>query len=129
MTKRRLVVHGAMLKCSEGLAPATFAVPMQKSSSETFRVGTVQDNVPMVNVPAFGMCKTQANPQVAAATSAASGVLTPMPCVPIISAPWSGGSSISSTEAKALLVEDSTCSCQWGGRIEVTEPGTKVTTT
>jgi len=84
----KLVVSGAMLKCSEGLAPSSLTVlPLGPTSADDRPTATVMDNMPMVNIAPFGMCKTQANPQVAAATSAAMGVLTPMPCVPVIPAP------------------------------------------
>ena len=80
----KLVVHGASLKCGEGAAPATLSVlPANATDSESHALATVDDYVPMVNIGTFGMCKTQANPQVAAATAAAQGVLTPMPCIPV----------------------------------------------
>ena len=37
------------------------------------------------------MCISPANPVVAAATTAALGVLTPQPCIPITIAPWLPG--------------------------------------
>jgi hypothetical protein len=72
------------------------------------------------------MCKALANPQVASATAAAQGVLTPMPCVPVIAAPWSPGAAIVTIRGQKALTKDSTCSCAWGGAIEVVEPGTEV---
>ena len=83
------VVAGAMLSCSFGLAPATL-VPkgMSRVTIEGRPAAQVTDNVAMVNIPPFGMCNSLANPQVAAATSAALGVLTPMPCVPVVVTPW-----------------------------------------
>ena len=72
------------------------------------------------------MCKTQANPQVAAATAAAMGALTPMPCVPVITAPWSPGSSVASIDDQKALSSDSTCSCAWTGSIEITDAGSEV---
>src|SRR4051812_1565469 len=91
----KIVINGAMLKCSEGLAPGTLTVlPTNMTDAADQPAATVMDFQPMANIAPFGMCKTQANPQVAAATSAAMGVLTPMPCIPVITAPWSPGSPV-----------------------------------
>lgn len=123
----KLVVNGASLKCSEGLAPSSLTVlPTIGSNADEKPAATVMDNIPMTNVAPFGMCKTQANPQVASATAAAQGVLTPMPCVPVIAAPWSPGSTIVTIDGKKALTSDSTCNCNWTGSIEITEPGTTV---
>ena len=123
----KLVVHGAALKCSEGLSPSTLTVlPVNPVDADDQRAATVMDHAPMVNVAPFGMCKTQANPQVAAATAAAQGVLTPMPCLPVISAPWSPGSPCVQIEQQAALTDDSTCRCAWAGTIEITAPGSAV---
>jgi hypothetical protein len=127
MTK--LVVNGAKLKCSEGLAPSTLTVlPTVGSEADEKPAATVMDNVPMTNIAPFGNCKTQANPQVAAATAAAQGVLTPMPCVPVIPAPWSPGSSIVTLNGVKALTADSKCNCTWTGSIEITDAGTAVET-
>lgn len=119
----KLVVSGAMLKCSEGLAPATLTIlPKNGASSGEIPAATVMDHVPMLNIAAFGMCKTQANPQVAAATAAANGVLSPQPCTPVVSAPWSPGSSAVTVQGLKALTDDSSCQCAWTGRIEITDP-------
>ena len=81
----------------------------------------------MTNVPPFGMCSSLANPQVAAATAAALGTLTPQPCIPLIVAPWSPGSGAATAAGKKLLTDDSRCNCLWAGQITITEPGTAVT--
>lgn len=125
MTK--LVVNGAQLRCSEGMAPATLTVlPLGASSADEKPAATIFDNVPMTNVAPFGMCKTQANPQVAAATAAAMGVLTPMPCIPVITAPWSPGASGAEIAGQKALTADSKCTCMWTGQIEITDPGSDV---
>lgn len=125
----KIVVNGAMLKCSEGLAPGSLTVlPTGGSTADDKPTATIQDNVPMVNIAPFGMCKTQANPQVAAATAAAMGALTPQPCVPVIPAPWSPGSSIVTLNGVPALTDSSKCQCMWTGSIEVTDPGTSVET-
>lgn len=120
----KLVVNGAMLKCSMGLAPSTLTVlPQNLADGESQALATVMDQIPMTNVAPFGMCRSPANPQVAAATAAAMGVLTPQPCVPIIPAPWTPGSTSVKVSQLAALTADSKCMCQWTGQIEITFPG------
>lgn len=65
-----------------------------------------------------------ANPAVAAATSAAMGVLTPAPCVPNTAAPWSPGSAAVTVDDLRALTDDSTCTCAWVGSIDVVDAGT-----
>lgn len=82
------VCTGAMLHCSFGIAPATLNVlPTSRTIVNSLPMANIMDNKPFVNILPFGMCNSIANPTVAAATAAALGVLTPMPCIPAISAP------------------------------------------
>jgi hypothetical protein len=122
-----LVIHGAKLKCSEGTSTSTLTVlPTNSTDAGDQPAATVMDHEPMVNIAPFGMCKTQSNPQVAAATAAAQGVLTPMPCMPVISAPWSSGASVVMIDDQKALTDGSKCNCAWTGSIEITDPGTDV---
>jgi hypothetical protein len=118
------VANGALLACTFGLAPGSLTVlPSSPASANEAPLATIMDNAPMVNVMSFGMCASPANPEVAAATAAALGVLTPMPCVPATAAPWTPGSpSVMISDQPAL---DSSCSltCLWGGMISVSSPG------
>ena len=84
---------------------------------------TIADNIPMSNIMPFGMCNSMANPTVAAATSAALGVLTPQPCVPATAAPWAPGSASTLIGNIPALESNSMLMCNWGGVIQVTNPG------
>lgn len=118
-----LIVNGAMLKCSFGTAPSSMAVmPVSQVMSPT-PAATIMDNVPMLNIMPFAMCTTASNPQVAAATAAALGVLTPMPCIPTITAPWVPGSPTVLLGGKPALNDSCKLMCMWGGVIEVTYAG------
>lgn len=114
------VCSGAALQCSFGAAPSTFAASGVQVDA-TAPAGVISDVAPS-NVPPFAVCTSLANPQVAAATSAASGVLTPQPCVPVLS-PWSPGSSKVTIGSVPALDDSSQCSCSWGGVITVSSPG------
>jgi hypothetical protein len=82
----------------------------------------------VANIPTFGMCQSLSNPTVSAATSAAMGVLTPMPCLPVISAPWSPGSSQVKVGGISALTDNSKCMCSYGGNISITSPGNTMVT-
>src|SRR5262249_39639769 len=120
----KLVISGALLQCNQGVAPSSLTVlPTNLTDAENQPAATVMDYIPMSNIAPFGMCQSMSNPQVAAATSAAMGVLTPQPCVPVTTSPWTPGSSMVKIRNFAALTDDSKCSCTWGGQISITTPG------
>jgi hypothetical protein len=98
-------------------------LPVNRTMAGNMPAANIMDYVPMVNIPPFGMCMSLANPAVASATSAALGVLTPMPCVPVIVAPWTPGSPTVLIAYMPALNNTSTCMCTWAGVIIITNPG------
>lgn len=118
------VVSGAQMLCSFGVAPSALNVlPSSKVMGGGPPAANIQDNKPMVNIPPFGMCMSMSNPTVAAATAAALGVLTPMPCVPTIPAPWVPGSPTVLIANQPALTNTSKLSCAYGGVIQLLVPG------
>ena len=118
------VVAGAMMMCSFGMAPSTLNVlPTNMVMAGGPPAANIMDYIPMVNIMPFGMCMSPANPVVAAATAAALGVLTPMPCIPATTAPWVPGSPTVLLGNFPALNNTSTCMCTWGGVIQITFPG------
>jgi len=86
------VCNGATLQCMMGMAPSSLVVlPVNRVNTSEQPDANIMDNVPLVNIMPFGMCMSPANPEVATATAAALGVLTPMPCVPVTTTPWTPG--------------------------------------
>lgn len=119
----QLVVSGATLSCSFGLAPSTLTVIPPTVDVSGVPAANIMDYAPMVNVASFGMCITQANPAVAAATSAALGTPTPAPCVPVTTAPWAPGAPTVLLRGSPALTATCQCMCTWGGVITITQPG------
>ncbi len=118
------VVNGAQLACSFGSAPSSLVVlPLHKSESAYQSEATVQDHVPMLNIMPFGLCTCPSNPQVAAATAAAMGVLTPQPCLPATATPWATGAITVQIASEIALDDVSTCTCQWGGVVTISMAG------
>ena len=116
------VTHGAMLQCSFGMSPCSLVVVGPTRPKCMNMLMAVTTDFSVTNIPTFGMCQSMANPQVAAATSAAMGVLTPMPCIPAITAPWMPPSKVLVMNQPALL-DNGKCMCMWGGQISITNPG------
>jgi hypothetical protein len=117
------VCMGAMMQCTFGVAPSTLVVlPANRTLTGT-PAATIMDFAPIVNVPPFGMCQSPSNPMVAAATAAALGVLTPMPCVPVTAAPWVVGSPTVMIGSMPALNDSSKLMCSWGGVISINNPG------
>lgn len=120
----QLVCSGAMMMCSFGMAPSTLSVlPANKTMAAGPPAANIMDNKPMVNIPPFGACMSMANPTVAAATAAALGVLTPMPCIPNTAAPWSPGSPTVMIANMPALNNSCMCNCMWGGVITISVAG------
>jgi hypothetical protein len=122
----KLVVQGAALMCSMGNAPSQLTVlPVNAVDGDSTPAANINDMAPNVNIAPFGMCMSIANPQVAAATSAASGVLTPQPCVPMTTAPWAPGSTSVTIAGQPAVSDSCQLVCQWGGQIQVSNAGQK----
>lgn len=117
------VCMGAMLQCSFGAAPSSLVVLPANRTMTMTPAATIMDHAPLVNIMPFGMCSSPANPTVAAATAAALGVLTPMPCVPATAAPWVTGAPTVLIGKMPALNNTSKLMCNWGGVIQVVSPG------
>lgn len=121
-----VVVNAAMVSCTMGLGPPSpmTVVPMGPPVTAGGQpLATIMDTLPMVNLPMFGACASPANPAVIAATAAALGVFTPMPCVPIPTGPWAPGSVKVVLRGLPVLTVGSTCQCSWAGTITIGVPG------
>ncbi len=120
----QLVCSGAQMMCTMGTAPSALNVlPIARVNGGGPPAANILDSKPLVNVPPFAMCMSLSNPTVASATSAASGVLTPMPCVPSIPAPWAPGSPTVLIGNQPALNNTSKTMCAFGGTISLVSPG------
>ncbi len=118
------VVNTAQLMCSMGMAPSALVVlPLNRVFSSNQPAANIMDHKPMVNIMPFGMCRSLANPVVAAATAAAKGVLTPMPCIPATPAPWIPGAVTVLLGNAPSLNNTSKLMCIYAGTIQVIAPG------
>jgi hypothetical protein len=123
---------GCMLTCTFGTAPGIFEalpLPGKEMIEGAMTVATIEEIVPLVNIPSFVMCESLANPEVASATAAAEGVLTPMPCVPVPVSPWEPSSINETYVGIPLATVLSKCACSWAGVISVELPSEFIATT
>lgn len=115
---------GATLRCSFGVAPSELRVlPVNRVVTNAQPDANIGDHIPLVNILPFGMCFSEANPEVIAATIAALGVPTPMPCIPATPAPWIPGAVNIILGNLPSLSSDSKLMCLWAGVISIIQPG------
>ena len=118
----KFVTSGALLQCSFGMAPMPLTVMGLRPMNGNMPMANIMDFAPMVNIKPFAMCRSMSNPTVAAATAAAMGVLTPMPCIPVITAPWAPAGQVKVGMLPALM-DNGKCMCAYGGQISIKFPG------
>ena len=118
------VCMGAQMMCSMGMAPSALVVlPINEVFTSMVPDANINDHIPMVNIMPFGMCMSPANPMVAAATAAAMGVLTPVPCIPMTMSPWVPGAPTVMLGHIQSLDNTSTLMCNWAGVITFISAG------
>jgi hypothetical protein len=118
-----LVTGNAVLSCTFGAAPSTLQVLPTHHVLVDMPAANIVDEIPLLNILPFGVCTSLANPTVAAATVAALGVLTPMPCIPVTVAPWVVGTPTVLIGNIPALSSDSKLMCCWAGVISISFAG------
>lgn len=117
-------ILASMLMCPFGAAPAPFVVlPLTRTIVMMGPNATMLDFIPMLNIMPFATCMSMANPMVAAATAAAFGVLTPMPCIPMTVAPWVPPVPTTIASIAPSVSYSAIAMCMWGGVIKQIIPG------
>jgi len=121
----QIVVHGAKLQCPFGTKPSSLCVTSQtKCMIGGKPAATIQDMQPNANIASFGMCSSLANPQVASATAAALGVLTPQQCTMLPAGPWIPVKPNLLVDKKPCLCSDSKLICAMGmGVVSIVSAG------
>ncbi|MED4351061.1 DUF4280 domain-containing protein [Schinkia azotoformans] len=122
--KKSYVVAGATLSCTQGNQTSRLTMPVSHGVYVKEKAQmNVMDFQPSVNIQPFGLCQTTANPVVAAATAANYGVLTPMPCTPVVTMPWINGKDDQLIENFSALTNQSFNMCLYSGTIKVEDDG------
>ena len=118
------VCSGAVMKCTMGTSPANLTVlPIRTVFLAGQPQGNISDHQSMLNLAPFGLCRSLAFPPTAAATAAALGTLTPMPCMHNTPAPWFVGKMDYLIQGQPALLKSCKCQCMWGGTISFVTDG------
>jgi len=115
-----LLAEGALLECMMGLAPSPLNVlPINGVVADFMPVANIMDHIPFLNIVPFGMCKSPANPAVAAIIASSLGAVTQGPCIPMTVAPWLPGDPTLIIGEFPSVDLSSKAICNWGGVISV----------
>lgn len=96
------IPHNSFLNCDKGAVPMQLVATPKKHNIYGLPIATESDNVPLVNIPCFGVCS-----------------INNSPCIPV--APeWKGvHGGAQKVLGKAPLLSTSYCKCQKGGSIKI----------
>ena len=118
------VCSGATMRCTMGTSQAKLTVLPDRTVNLTGKpMANISDHKTMVNLGAFGRCRSMGFPATASATAAAQGTLTPMPCMHNTPFPWMGGKMDYIIKGQPALLKSCKCQCMWGGTISITDDG------
>ncbi len=98
-----LVVHGAVVSCSQGSAPSSLTVAVSKCVAQGSKIGVISDKV----VGTFGTC----------------ALLGPGPCAPAFPGNWSPGCSKVKCSAVACIKGSDSLACSIGGSVTIISEG------
>ena len=120
----KCVCMGAKLKCVFGAGPKDMLVlPLAMTFNATSKpIATQMDFIPMLNVPAFGTCKSPANPMNWKMIGPVP-VFVPSSCIPIPIMPWSPVAKKLKLRGFPAMLATSKTMCIWMGSITVDKPG------
>ncbi|MGM0502714.1 MAG: DUF4280 domain-containing protein [Bacillota bacterium] len=125
--KKLYICAGAELKCSFGDQNSNLQVVSAHNAKVCGNlIANIMDYQPLTNIMPFGKCQTTNNPEVASATAANHGNLTPQPCIPNIPAPWAKVKKDVKVGNQPALLEGSKLTCAYGGQIEIVDPGQSI---
>lgn len=122
------VCSGATMKCTFGDRKAKLTVYPDRTVFLTDQpMANISDHTSLYNIAPFGKCHTTSFPPTGAATAAAHGKLTPMPCVPGTNSNWMNGKNDYIIKGDPALLKSSFCRCCYGGVITITDDGQRDT--
>ncbi len=118
------VCSGATMRCSFGDKSARLMVYPDLTVFLTGQpMANISDHTSLYNIAPFGKCHTTRYPATGAATAAAHGRLTPMPCVPGTKSNWRNGKNDYIIKGNPALLKSSYCKCCYGGIIRIVKDG------
>lgn len=122
----KCVCHGAKVECSFGAAPKSLIVlPLKKVTTSYFKgIANVDDFIPFLNIPKFGLCKSPLNPMNWKMAGPVP-IFVPSSCIPIPIKPWAPAAKKVKIAGKPAITEKSKTMCVWMGNIAIKDPGQK----
>lgn len=94
--------HGVILKCDKGATVLPLLTTPKKHAVNKLQIATVTDNVPIINIPSFGVCS-----------------ITGSACMPMAPEWLKAHDGAQKVLGQAPLLFSSYCKCQAGGTIEI----------